>query len=167
MGTDVRAFIEYRSGRDDIWLPYADVSPERDSRVFAAVAGIRVEGATMLQPRGFPTDASALAEFAYYVRVIPDDEFAMDGLEPFIRASEAGEIIASGGHYRDETRERISHPDATCPSWLTLAEIHNALGAAGIPRESLGIEWEITLRILEFFENEFNEQPRLVFWFEG
>jgi hypothetical protein len=165
VGTDIRAFIEYRSGQDDVWLPYADVSPERDSRVFAAIAGIRVEGATMLQPRGFPSDASA--EFAYYVRVIPDDEFAADGLEPFIRASEAMDIIASGGHYRDETRQHISRPDATCPSWLTLPEIHNALETAGITRDTLGMEWEITLRVLEFLENEFHEEPRLVFWFES
>jgi hypothetical protein len=167
VGTDIRAFIEYRSGQDDVWFPYADVSPERDSRVFAAIAGIRVEGATMLQPRGFPSDASASAEFTYYVRVIPDDEFVEDGLEPFIRASEAAEITASGGHYRDETRTHISHPDATCPSWLTLPEIHHALETAGIPRDTLAMEWQITLRILELLANEFDEEPRLVFWFEG
>lgn len=135
--------------------------------MFDAIVGVPVAGASMIQPRGFPADASAIAELAYYVRVVPDDEFVSEGLERFVRATEAAKIVASGGHYRDDSRERVSHPDACLPSWMTAGEIASALESAGIAAETLGMDWQLTLDVLHAIEADFEEEARLVFWFES
>jgi len=143
MGTDIRAFIEYRSGFGNIWFPHAEVLPERDYRVFGAIAGVRYGESPMLQPRGFPRDASASAELAYFVRVADDDEAIAEALYPFVRTREASRIVARGGHYRDEKRDYVSHPDAKFPSWLSGSELLAALASAEIAPESSGLEWQL------------------------
>lgn len=56
MGSDIRAFIEYRS--DGVWIGYAAVSPERSRALFAAIE-------ETIPSRGFPRDASGDTRLAY------------------------------------------------------------------------------------------------------
>jgi len=168
VGTDIRAFIEYRSASDDLWRTHSEVFLEREYGLFAAMAGVRAteDTTTLFEPRGFPADASAFAQRAYYAHIVPDQEFVHNGLSRFVRASDVAGIINSGGHYRHQSKGLISHPDALYPSWLTISEIQDALRAIGIRNERLGIAWQLALRTMQAIETEFHAEVRLVFWFE-
>jgi hypothetical protein len=168
VGTDIHAFIEYHSASDGIWRAHSEVFLEREYRLFAAIAGVRdTEDTTPLfEPRGFPADASAFAQRAYYVHIEPDQEFVHSGLYRFVRASDVAGIINSGGHYRHQSKDIISHPDALYPSWLSLSEIQNALRAIGVGNETLGMAWQLALRTMQAIEAEFHAKARLAFWFE-
>lgn len=169
MGTDIRTFIEYRLSPDDIWLTHSEVFLERDYRLFSAIAGVRgaEDDITLFEPRGFPADASAFAQLAYYVHIMPDEEFVHNGLSKFVRASDVASIIECGGHYRPRSQDIISHPDARRASWLNVSEIHEALRAAGVTSETLGNAWQLALRTMRAVEAEFHAVVRLVFWFEN
>lgn len=169
MGTDIRTFIEYRSSSDEIWRTHSEVFPERDYRLFAAIAGVRrdEDSPVLFEPRGFPADASAFAQRAYYAHIVPDQEFVHDGLSRFVRASDVAGIIAGGGHYRHRSKDIISSPDARRPSWLSISEIQNALRAIGTGNETLGIAWQLALRTMQALEAEFHAEVRLIFWFEN
>ena len=167
MGTDIHAFIEYRSSSDNIWRTHSEVILERDNRVFAALAGVNGgrDGTTVFEPRGFPEDASAFAQLAYYVHIVPDQEVVGNGLSRFVRSSAVAGIIRCGGHYRYKSKNIISHPDARHPSSLRLGEIQNALWTIGIRNETLGIAWQLALRSMQAVEAEFRAEVRLTFWF--
>jgi len=169
MGIDIRAFIERRSSSDDIWRTHSEVFLERDYRLFAAIAGVRGAGDTtvVFQPRGFPSDASAFAQLAYYAHIVPDQEFVHNGLSRFVRASDVAGIIGDGGHYRPKSKDIISRPGARAPSWLSISEIQNALRVIGIRNETLGIAWQLALRTMQAIEVEFQAEVRLAFWFEN
>ncbi|MEO8379856.1 MAG: hypothetical protein ABI779_09360 [Acidobacteriota bacterium] len=168
MGTDIHAFIEYRLASDDIWRTYGEVFLEREYGLFAAIAGVCAteDTTTLFEPRGFPADASAFAQRAYYAHIVPDKEFVHDGSSRFVRASDVAGIINSGGHYRHQSKDMISHPDALYPSWLSISEIQCALRAIGIGNETLGIGWQLALRTMQVIEAEFRAEVRLAFWFE-
>ena len=168
MGKDIRAFIEYRLASDDIWRSQSEVFLEREYRLFAAITGVHYteDTTTLFEPRGFPADASAFAQRAYYAHIVPDQEFVHNGLTRFVRASDVAGIINSGGHYRHQSKDIISHPDALYPSWLSISEIQNALQAIGIRNETLGIAWQLALRTMQAIEAEFHAEVRLAFWFE-
>ena len=168
MGADIYAFIEYRSSSADIWRTYSEVFLERDYDLFAALAGFRAaeDKTTVFEPRGFPEDASAFAQLAYYVHIMPDQEFVGSGLSRFVRESDVAGIIGSGGHYRYKSKNIISHPDARCPSSLSISEIQHALRTIGIGNETLGIAWQLALRSMQAIEVEFRRAGvRLTFWF--
>ena len=169
MGTDIHAFIEYRSSSDDIWRTHSEVFLERDYRLFAAFAGFRVveDHVTVFEPRGFPKDASAFAQLAYYVHIVSDQEFVANGLFRFVRAGEVDAIIADRGHYRYKSKNLVSHPNARRPSWLNISEIQTALRIIGISNETLGMNWRLGLRSMQAIEAEFQADVRLVFWFEN
>jgi len=169
VGTDIHAFIENRSSFDSGWRTQSEVFLERDYRVFSALAGVRAaeDDATVFDPRGFPEDASGLTQLAYYVHIVSDQEFVANGLSRFVRASEVAAIIANGGHYRHKSKKLVSHPEARRPSWLTISEIQNALSTIGIRNETLGVNWQLTLRSMQAIETEFQSKVRLVFWFEN
>src|SRR2546423_12916412 len=168
MGADIYAFIEYRSSSADIWRTYSEVFLERDYDVFAALAGVRAaeDKTTVFEPRGFPEDASAFAQLAYYVHIVPDEEFVANGLSRFVRASAIAGIIGNGGHYRYKSKNLISHPHVWCPSSLSISEIQHALQTAGIKNETLGMAWQLALRSMQAIEAEFRPaEARLAFWF--
>ena len=168
MGADIYAFIEYRSSSADIWRTYSEVFLERDYDVFAALAGFRAaeDKTIVFEPRGFPEDASAFAQLAYYVHIMPEEEFVANGLSRFVRASDIAGIIRNGGHYRYKSKNLISHPHARYPSSLSISEIQHALRTIGIGNETLGIAWQLALRSMQAIEAEFRRAGvRLTFWF--
>lgn len=169
MGTDIRAFIEYRSPSDVIWHTQGEVFLERDYRLFDAIAGVRgtEDSITVFEARGFPADASAFAQLAYYAHIVPDEEFVRNGLSRFVRASNVAGIIGDGGHYRPKSKDLISHPDAQKPSWLSIGELQNALRTIGVSSETLGMSWQLALRTMQAIETEFQAAVRLTFWFES
>lgn len=167
MGTDISAFIEYRSASDQLWRTHSEVFLERDYPLFASIAGPRGEEDTLFEPRGFPADASAFAQRAYYAHIVPDQEFIHNGLSRFVRVSDVAGIIKNGGHYRHQSKDIISHPDAHTSSWLSLSEVQNALRAIGIRNEAPGILWQLALRTMQAIEAELHAEVRLVFWFES
>ncbi|HYS70503.1 MAG TPA: hypothetical protein VEM14_09705, partial [Gemmatimonadaceae bacterium] len=166
--TDIHAFVEKRSSFDNIWRTHSEVFLERDYGIFAAFAGVRAaeDDVTVFEPRGFPEDASAFTQLAYYVHILPDQEFVANGLSRFVRARDVAGIIADGGHYRHKSKNLVSRPDARRPSWLSISEIQTALRTIGIGNETLGINWQLTLRSMQAIETEFQARVRLVFWFE-
>lgn len=169
MGTDIRAFIEYRPSPDQIWRTHSEVFPERDYRLFSAIAGAsfgRDDSITLFEARGFPADASAFAQIAYYAHIVPDEEFVRDGLSRFVRAGDVAEIIANGGHYRHRSTGLISHPDARYPSSLSLSELQTAVRAVESRDETPGFAWQLALRTMQAIETELPAEVRLVFWFE-
>lgn len=165
---DIRAFIEYRSASDDLWRAQSEVLLERDHRLFAAMAGVCAweDIPTLFEPRGFPADASAFAQRAYYAHIVPDEEVVQEGLFRFVRASAVAGIIKSGGHYRHQSKGLISDPNALSPSWLRISEIESALQAIGSRNETLGIAWQLALRTMQAIKAELHAEVRLVFWFE-
>jgi len=168
MGTDIHAFIEYRTPSNEFWRSHSEVFLERDYRIFAALAGVREEeGETaVFEPRGFPKDASPFPQLAYYVHIVPDDEFVANGLSRFVRESDVPRIIGDGGHYRHQSKNLISHPDARDASSLSFAEIQHALRTAGIGDETLDFGWQLALRSMQALEAELHAKARLTFWFE-
>ena len=121
----------------------------------------------MFESRGFPKDASAFAQLAYYVHIVSDQEVVARGLFRFVRAGEVAAIIADGGHYRYKSKGLVSHPDARRPSWLSTSEIQTALRTIGISNEPLGMNWRLGIRSMQAIEVEFQADVRLVFWFEN
>jgi hypothetical protein len=168
VGTDIHAFIEYRSSSDEFWRTQSEVFLEREYSLFSAIAGVSgpEDIDTLFEPRGFPEDASAFAQRAYYAHIVPDQEYVHNGLTRFVRASDVAGIIKNGGHYRHQSKGLISHPGALYPTWLRLSEIQDALRAIGTRNETLGIIWQLALRTMQALEVEFHAEVRLVFWFE-
>jgi hypothetical protein len=169
MGTDITCFIEYAldGNHGPFFTAFAEVFLPRDYTLFGALAGVRGETTPLYAPRGFPRDASASAEERHYVWVIdPASETEWKG-EPFMPRDEAEQLIARGFSYSDAARDRLAHPDWQEASWLTLAEVREALAHSQVELASCSPEFTLTMQICEQLDRTFPLGCRLVFWFSS
>lgn len=96
MGTDIRAFVEYRQG--EAWYAHAELFLERAYSLFALIAGVRSEGTSLMVPRGLPDDASGPTQEAYFVWDDEQEDLAPDPdatAPSWLLFSELAEILGS------------------------------------------------------------------------
>lgn len=138
----------------------------------------------LFPPRGLPPNAShgVVVRYSYPIAANPADggrhreSHGMPGLPP-VSAEEAARWVAEGwsDYYTPPAPRfsppeplRVSHPDWRHPSWLSLAELHQALAHFGIAVKRLSAEVDAILGVMAAFEQRLGVgRSRLVFWFDN
>jgi hypothetical protein len=167
MGTDIHLFVEHRlnPGGEYFSLTEGEFNLPRDYEIFAALAGVRTAERPLIEPRGFPQDASSDAHQGYYHRV-SDEEQDFDEWWSIERPEDAQNYVDRGLSQKKSWRdtELVSAPDAHHPSWLSRSELLTALSRAGLDPEKLSPEYRIVVAALDLLADG---DGRVVFWFDS
>jgi hypothetical protein len=152
------------------------------SRHFAPEA---VRRWALFPPRGIPPNPSYGVVVRYSHPIADPKSGVIGGQEshglpglPEVTAEEAARWVAEGwshyytppapSHSRATNPVRVSHPDWRHASWLSLAEVYQALAHFGLEVARLSPEVGAILGVMEAFERRLGQgRTRLVFWFDN
>jgi hypothetical protein len=136
----------------------------------------------LYSPRGVPPDLSLPAAWEYY-DLVADAQAPHPGFWPKhgrVSSPEAQERVQRGAHFGSvaQTTHHGTTPPRTwqaaskdywhTPSWLLLAEIHQALEHPRLPLTERRWDFRALLKCLAEIEEQIGRgQVRLVFWFDN
>lgn len=160
MGCDIHMYAEYaKAGDAEHWRDFGGhINPGRDYGLFAKLAGVRGEGA-MFPVRGVPSGLSyeAQGDNAFFVTDSKGDRYVS-------RDTAQGWVDRGISQWTDDRECFVTDPDNHTHSWVTPAELRQALEAPG-PWPH-GDEYWALLAALEELERRGNT-ARVVFWFDN
>jgi len=128
MGCDIHAYLDYdlpmQDGNPHAWH-LAHFSIHRASWLFGILAGVRcdeVQGQKPVSPpKGLPERISYQVKCKAHLVVLDQDETQEDG------TCTRKDAERWGGHYVDEDKKWVDHPDWHSHSWLSLEEVEEAI----------------------------------------
>ncbi len=148
------------------------ISPPRDYRMFAALAGVRADENEhpLIVPRGFPGVSSSDTFNEFHLCVVSDSETDVGPRD--IRQSYTNELIDKGVARvvipPGRSAAWLTDPDFHTPGWLTCQEIIASLDHCGYERSELSVEFRIVLAAMDMLDQEYGtDHSRLVFWFDN
>jgi hypothetical protein len=165
VGTDIHLFVEYRvpDGRY-FSLTKGEFELTSNYDAFGALAGVRRDVEPLVEPRGFPDDASLYVRRAYYC-LISDLPAHHDGFWRLVKPENVRDYVARGrSHTKSWAKlELVSDPDAHTASWLTASEFEAALAPPSV-NDTLREDFRIVLDALQRLAAR---DARAVFWFDN
>ncbi len=177
MGCDIHAYVEY-SKDGQYWKNLTDNAGSRNYVMFGVLAGVRVVDAQLFEPKGMPEgELGYVTSHGYWLNVAPDEHPDWADGEGWTALEKAQDWIDRGcskPDYNDGKLRRVSHPDWHSHSWLTAAELSEAIEhyrkVVGNywPEEAGGAptEWVAILAAMKAIEGN-GEMARVVFWFDN
>ncbi|WP_254513928.1 hypothetical protein [Anatilimnocola floriformis] len=180
MGTDIHMYAEFEEENGayqaiadgEFWMP-------RDYDLFAALAGVR--GREKIPPkfpqRGIPANVSADTASHFYLPVMSAERAAAWGVVEYFTPEEARELEAQQRAswlpegttipWIASPEGHLTNPGRHSPSWLTAAEVVEALSHAKYPLAQCPRELRLLLEYLQKYTAETNRIARIVFWFDS
>lgn len=167
MGCDIHLYVEHRRnerGPSATWSTFGGrFNPGRDYRMFGTLAGVR-GGTAMIPPRGIPSDLACSAEGDWwlYITETPGEEY--------VTAETAAKYHSCGSAYKNDRAGKptwIQHPDWHSASWVTCAELEQAVESAEHEHSyKVYSEYRAVLAAMKSLE-ESGHETRAVFWFDN
>lgn len=161
MGCDIHAYIESKRKDSAHWCGFGGrINPGRHYRLFGKLAGVRSDGC-LIEPRGVPDDLGWDSSDDYWLAV--NDKYAED--EGYCSQESALNYIKHGSRVKlnkDNTMDKVEHPDWHTPSWLNASELEAALDG----ENGYVDEYKAMLAAMKSLESS-GKDVRVVFWFDN
>lgn len=181
MGCDIHTYVEYaqkRDGTEPYWQNFTRNGGSRNYLMFGILAGVRVPGAQLFEPRGMPEGELGWdTSEDYWTLVAPAEhpEWADD--DKWVSVEMAERWVAEGSsigvHHETGRLRKVSGPDWHTHSHLTADELEQALahyeaisGNYYLSSEPAPTEWHAMLAAMRAFEAR-DMLTRVVFWFDN
>lgn len=163
MGMDIHAFIEYETGLGSA-SSFAKVNISRNYQLFKVLDSFPI--------RGLPDNLGSAVQREFFVPVIdPEKEASWAGCE-YVTRIKAEEWIANDESFYLKNEHLVngyvSKDGWEKPSWLTLAELENALEQyTEFGDRSMGFDFLVVLDTMRSIEKHIGKgSTRLVFWYD-
>ena len=164
MRCDIHGCVEWTYDNREHWIPFCEVSLERNYRLFGALAGVRDITYQQFEPRGFPENAGWQARKSYSLYIVSDKELASEWNDVnVVVESRVSSFLQWGSVPVD--KDHISNPDFHTPSWLTTQELKIACKAIPDYTEDAD-EMLAIVTMMERLEL-MGRQCRFIFWFDN
>ena len=170
MGCDIHCFVEHKRKDQNRWECFVGpVNPGRNYRVFAKLAGVRVDyydSTVYPNPKGLPKDVSWTVDRHSWLYVA--DNPADSRHEGFCLREHADLWVNGGLSKYNEDKSKVSNPDWHSHSWATQEELSAAIKKSSRDKYSYGVnsEWTVLNSIMKEFKR-LGEDVRLVYWFDN
>jgi hypothetical protein len=172
MGCDIHMYIEYKSKKekDNYWNSFGGrINPGRNYWMFGLMCkGVRSEFEESYPAKGMPEDAGYVSESDNRIFICEDEGEGYCTLEEAKRYEECGSKIINDSEGKPQW---VEHPDWHSHSWLSLKEYKKVIKTYNIKaKEEKYVqsepEYEAILAAMKKL-SEFNNDVRVVFWFDN
>jgi len=170
MGYDLHGFLEIEAPTPGEFDSLYDVNLlfPRHYTLFGALAGVTGDVKPLFPRRGVPSGLSCHGFYRCY-RPIVDHADALDYRnENFVLPWEVGDadvLPAKEAKWGSSKLGYVFGPPIETFSWLSLAEMRQAIAHAGIDIDALPVEYRFLLKTMENAALIFGRCSRFVFWF--
>lgn len=174
MGCDIHTYVEFGKSQkngDVYWDNFTRDGGSRNYVMFGVLAGVRVSGVQLFEPKGMPDGPLGhRTSEDYWLYVAPEShpEWADD--DRWVSLEQAERWVENGssvGEKDDAGRlRRVSGPDWHSHNWLTADELEQALEHYKMVSADAPPEWAAMLASMRAFEAA-DYQTRVVFWFDN
>ena len=174
MSIDIICVIEVVDESSAPW-PWARLKLPRDYELFSAIAGVRSQPGEhhLFPPRGLPAIRSYVVHDYCFLQVVEDAdvESPLNRGENVVPRSTADQWVRDGlANYIPNAygvqNGFVSNKEWHTHSWLTLAELSQALDYAGLSTEDRSPEFRAALVAMDELSKTYGrDSVRLVFWF--
>jgi len=170
MGCDAHCYVEYRTKEEtnrEYWSSFGGrINPGRNYWMFGLMAkGTRSEFEEAFEPKGLPELLGYQSTYDAYMYIVDDDD-EMDEPSHQCKRSDA-ERWAKYGNKISEDNRFIEHPDWHTHSWLSVNEFEEVLNSFNKMKDAYPQpEYEALLAAMKTLE-KYNNEVRLVFWFDN
>jgi hypothetical protein len=185
MGCDIHFYLEYQNlNNSDFWNSWGErFGMGRNYELFDLLAGVRYQLTPVVQPRGYPENASWETNRDYYFWIADKPDPTSRKVTLHQAASWGTKIL----YTKDGKPKKCVDPDWHTASWLTYDELMTAVVLAeGVHRTWIKndktnpnlnelykkelnqymIEYKVMLSTMETFEKA-GYKTRAVFWFDN
>lgn len=181
MGCDIHTYVEFAdpisNERGPYWRNFTRNGGNRDYVLFGILAGVRVPDVQAFEPKGMPDGNLGWGTSDdYWNMVAPPEHPEWAEGDDWVTIEQAERWVADGSSVADHDDSgrlrRVSGPDWHSHSWLTTAELTEALTRyRALPEDQYpykyGLEeWDAMLAAMRSFEAA-GKLTRLVFWFDN
>lgn len=183
MGCDIHTYIEYATpniGECELhWSSFTRNGGSRNYAMFGVLAGVRAPGVALFTPKGMPFGPiSYQTADDYWVNVASEAHPEWAEHDGFTSLETAERWVSSGSSIgqrdADGRLTRVSGPDWHSHSWLTTAELAQAIDRYQfVARDrwpgddgNVPAEWAAMLAAMRALEAA-GKLTRIVFWFDN